>query len=180
MMAARPSPVLARQFLQSARRWPALLVLLGLGSCAEPPKATPVPRAGFYQSLASSSARVDGETARAMISAYRRNKGLEPLALDPSLDAVAEAEVEAMARAGKPGSADAVKARAAALGALAPKANVSAGYHTLPEAFSGWRESAQHDRVLLDPGARRMGIATAYAPDSKYKVYWTLVVAEGP
>ncbi|MET0427810.1 MAG: CAP domain-containing protein, partial [Microvirga sp.] len=45
---------------------------------------------------------------------------------------------------------------------------------------SGWRESPQHNRVLLDPAATRMAIATAYTPDSKYKVYWTLVMAAGP
>ncbi|NNC01122.1 CAP domain-containing protein, partial [Corallococcus exiguus] len=64
-------------------------------------------------------------------------------------------------------------------GAVAPTANLSAGYHTLAEAFSGWRESPQHDRVLLDPRATRMGIATAFTPNSKYKVYWVLVVAAG-
>jgi uncharacterized protein YkwD len=47
----------------------------------------------------------------------------------------------------------------------------------LAEAFSGWRESPQHNRVLLDSRATRIGIATAYAPNSKYKVYWALAVA---
>ena len=56
--------------------------------------------------------------------------------------------------------------------------NLSAGYHTLAEAFSGWRDSPAHNRVMLDGRATRMGIATAYAPGSKYKVYWALVVAE--
>ena len=50
-------------------------------------------------------------------------------------------------------------------------------YHTLAEAFSGWRESAPHNRVMLDAKATRIGIATAYAPKSKYKVYWALAVA---
>jgi uncharacterized protein YkwD len=31
--------------------------------------------------------------------------------------------------------------------------------------------------VLLDSRATRIGIATAYAPNSKYKVYWALAVA---
>ena len=30
---------------------------------------------------------------------------------------------------------------------------------------------------MLDPAAARMGIATAYAPNSKYKVYWAPLVA---
>ena len=44
--------------------------------------------------------------------------------------------------------------------------------------FSGWRDSPQHNRVLLQKSATRIGIATAYAPGSKYKVYWALIVAE--
>src|SRR6476661_1633803 len=55
--------------------------------------------------------------------------------------------------------------------------NVSAGYHTLAEAFSGWRQSKPHNENMLNPRMRRMGIATAYAPASKYKVFWVLVMA---
>jgi uncharacterized protein YkwD len=152
----------------------AVLASLGLSGCIEAPKpAAPA----FYQSLATPSAVVDAAMARDMISAYRRNQGLAPLALDPALQAIAEAEASAMAAADKPASAEAVKAKVAAAGFAGPAANLSAGYHTLPEAFSGWRESAQHNRVMLDRRASRMGIATAYAPGSKYKVYWALILA---
>ena len=64
------------------------------------------------------------------------------------------------------------------LGYAGAQANLSAGYHTLAEAFSGWRDSPAHNAVMLAPRATRMGIATAYAPNSKYKVYWALLVAE--
>ena len=40
-----------------------------------------------------------------------------------------------------------------------------------------WRESAPHDATMLAPRATKMGIATAYAPGSKYKVYWALLTA---
>jgi uncharacterized protein YkwD len=55
--------------------------------------------------------------------------------------------------------------------------NIGAGYHTLAEAFSGWRDSSSHNRNMLLAGATRFGIATAYAPNSKYKVFWALVLA---
>ena len=57
--------------------------------------------------------------------------------------------------------------------------NVGAGYHTLAEAFSGWRDSPPHRANMLNRGVTRMGIATAYAPASKYKVFWALILA-GP
>src|SRR6266487_578944 len=55
--------------------------------------------------------------------------------------------------------------------------NVGAGYHTLAEAFSGWRDSPSHRVNMLLPGATRMGIAAVYTPGSKYKVFWSLILA---
>ena len=56
--------------------------------------------------------------------------------------------------------------------------NISAGYHTLAEAFSGWRDSPPHKANMLNRSATRMGIAAVYAPNSKYKVFWTLIMAQ--
>ncbi|WP_230530348.1 CAP domain-containing protein [Microvirga roseola] len=153
------------------------LSTLALAACQSQPRVQQNRKPSFYASLAQAGAEVDAAMARDMIGAYRRNNGLGPLAVDPGLQAAARAEAEAMAAADRPSSAEAFKARLAAAGFTAPAANLSAGYHTLAEAFSGWRESAPHNRVLLDPQAARIGIATAYAPNSKYKVYWALVVA---
>jgi uncharacterized protein YkwD len=56
--------------------------------------------------------------------------------------------------------------------------NVSAGYHTMAEAFSGWRDSPPHKANMLKGGVTKLGIAASYAPDSKYKVFWTLILAQ--
>ena len=55
--------------------------------------------------------------------------------------------------------------------------NVSAGYHTLAEAFSGWRDSPPHRANMLKNGVTKLGIAASYAPNTKYKVFWTLIMA---
>jgi len=55
--------------------------------------------------------------------------------------------------------------------------NVSAGYHTLAEAFSGWRDSPPHKANMLKGGVTKLGIAASYAPNTKYKVFWTLILA---
>ena len=157
---------------------PALIVgalaVLNLAGCTEPARTS---QPAFYRDLGSASARVDANEARAMISAYRLNAGLSTLALDPALSAAAQQEASAMAAADKPVQAEAVKARLARAGQNGTEANLSAGYRRLAEAFSGWRDSPQHDRVMKTPGATRMGIATAYAPGSKYQVYWALILA---
>jgi uncharacterized protein YkwD len=153
----------------------ALAAMMGLAGCNETPRAT---QPAFYVNLASPTAQVDAEAARATISAYRLNNRLPALTLDAGLQAVALEEARAMARADKPSSAEKLKARLSAQGFAQPEANLSAGYRTLAEAFSGWRESPGHDRVMKAPGATRMGIATAYSPGSKYQVYWALVLAK--
>jgi uncharacterized protein YkwD len=155
-----------------------VLAATSLAACTSvEPRSAVMQVPSVYRSLAQTSAQIDAETARDMFSAYRGNKGLEPWILDEKLQDVAAAEARAMAKADKPKSADVVKARLVGAGFTSPAANLSAGYHTLAEAFSGWRDSPQHNRVLLDARTRRMGIATAYAPGTKYKVYWVLVTA---
>ena len=150
------------------------LAMLGVAGCTEPARTN---QPAFYRDLGSASARVDANEARAMISAYRMNAGLGTLTLDPDLVEAAQHEASAMAAADKPAQAEAVKARLARGGQAGAEANLSAGYRRLAEAFSGWRDSPQHDRVMKTPGAKRMGIATAYAPGSKYQVYWALILA---
>lgn len=163
------------------KRLTCLALTLALAACSAS-EATRVSTGAagpsLYWPMAATGAEIDAGAARDMIAAYRRNKGLPPLALDPGLQRLAETETAAMAAAGRPSQADIVKTVAARMGYPEPAANLSAGYHTLAEAFSGWRESPSHNAVMLDPAATRMGIATAYAPGSKYKVYWALLVAK--
>jgi uncharacterized protein YkwD len=55
--------------------------------------------------------------------------------------------------------------------------NIAAGYRTLAEAFSGWRDSPRHDRGMKDPEMTVVGIGIAQNPNSKYKVFWCLILA---
>lgn len=131
----------------------------------------------LYLPLANSNASLDTTAARDMISAYRKGRGEAALAIDPELQKLAETEAAAMAVADKPSQSRTVRSAIGRLGYKGADANLSAGYHTLAEAFSGWRDSPPHNAVMLMPEATRMGIATAYAPGSKYRVYWALLVA---
>ena len=79
------------------------------------------------------------------------------------------------AAAGKPFN---VRLKAAGYDAKTAAENIGAGYHTLAEAFSGWRDSPSHKANLLLKGATRLGIAAVYTPKSKYKVYWAMIIAE--
>ena len=169
--------------MNRSSKFASLCIALALAGCADAP--TPVQTTGeptMYRSLAASGAVVDADAARAMISLYRSNKGLSTLSIDPGLQRVAEAQARAMAADGKISheSHGSLTQRLNAAGYQKSTAveNVSAGYHTLAEAFSGWRDSPPHNANMLAPGMKRMGIATAYAPGAKYKVFWALVLTD--
>lgn len=157
----------------------ALAVSLGLAGCSSRPATTPP----FYADLARPYVAVDAATASEFISSYRAGNGLGPLAVDPALQRAAEAQAKAMAAANDvqaslaPQNELAARIANAGAGNVYAVENVSAGYRTLAEAFSGWRELPKHNAVMLDPRVTRMGIATAYVPGSKYKVFWSLVLA---
>ena len=157
-----------------------LLVLLMVSGCADTqvPKGQP----SFYRNLAQPGAELDATSAASMISGYRANNGLSGVSVDPELMRLAEAQAQAMASRDKldHNVARAFDERLKAHGyrARAAAENIGAGYHTLAEAFSGWRDSPPHRANMLLGGATRIGIAAVYAPRSKYKVFWALILAE--
>ncbi len=135
----------------------------------------------MYLSMANGGATLDPQAAASMISQYRQNNGLGRVTVDPELVKLAEAQSMAMASRNKLDHD--VKAplakRLSASGYQATSAveNVSAGYHTLAEAFSGWRDSPPHRANMLANNVTKLGIAASYAPNTKYKVFWTLILA---
>lgn len=157
----------------------AMIGLLALGGCVADAPSTEQP--SMYLSMATGGARLDSQAAASMISLYRQNNGLGAVVVDPELMKVAEAQSQAMASRNKLDHD--VKApltrRLDAAGYPADVAveNVSAGYHTLAEAFSGWRDSPPHRENMLNSGVTNLGIAASYAPNTKYKVFWTLILA---
>ena len=153
--------------------------LLMLGGCAAeaPLKEEPA----FYLSMAHGGAKVDPGVAASMISGYRQNNGLGAVVVDPDLIKLADQQSQAMAARNKMDH-DVKGPLAKRIGASGYPAtvaveNISAGYHTLAEAFSGWRDSPPHRANMLKAGVTKMGIAASYAPNTKYKVFWTLIMA---
>jgi uncharacterized protein YkwD len=157
----------------------ALLPLLAACVDARPP---PAPPPAIYASLAAADARLDAETARDLINAYRLNAGLPRLALDPALMREAARQADAMAAGGdvSRGARTDILARLKASGVAAAQAreSVSAGYFTLSDAFSGWRGSPTHDATLTLRRGGRLGIAARHRAGSRHHVYWALIVAE--
>ena len=159
----------------------ALALALALAGCAVADRDPPPGQPTFYRSLAAAGAELDAAAAQSMISGYRANNGLTAVTIDPTLMRLAQEHSRAMATRDKldhnVGRSVQQRMRSSGFDAKVAVENISAGYHTLAEAVSGWRDSPPHRANMLKSGATRMGIAAVYVPGSKYKVFWTLILA---
>ncbi|HUG63556.1 MAG TPA: CAP domain-containing protein [Methylomirabilota bacterium] len=158
-----------------------LLAALCVSACQTPPP--PPVKPTFYEDLGRPGASVDQQKAAEMISGYRARFGVAPVRLDPELSRIAADYARQMAEADKMthslSDASRIGARLKANGYAFDAAgeNIAAGYRTLADAFSGWRDSPAHDRGMKDADMTVVGIGTAYNPNSKYKVFWCLILA---
>jgi uncharacterized protein YkwD len=165
--------------LKPARAVTLCSLTLGLVGCAGDYK--PPEQPSMYRSMAAAGAKVDAPAAASMISGYRRNNGLGTVALDDKLMRMAEDQAQAMASKNRfehdAAGPFAQRVKRSGYDAKVAVENIGAGYHTLAEAFSGWRDSPSHRANMLHSGVTKMGIAAVYSPNSKYKVFWALILA---
>jgi len=156
-----------------------LLGLATLAGCVGDP--APPAQPSFYMSMAGEGASVDATAAASMISGYRGNNGLGAVEVDPELMRIAMDRARTMAEKDKvdrsAGREFTGRLASAGFDGKVAVENVGAGYHTLAEAFSGWRDSPPHRAKMLKGDVNRLGIAAVYAPQSKYKVFWALIMA---
>ncbi len=150
-----------------------LLVALGLGGCVGLPSFETARHP-------TKPVAVDASKALVVISTYRKTHGQSAVSLDPALARVAQRQADAMASADELSHTvdGALPQRLAAGGAdrSAAVENVSAGYDTLDSAVASWRQSPAHNANLLSGPMRRMGIAAARAPTTRFKTFWALVM----
>jgi uncharacterized protein YkwD len=162
-----------------ARLLPLFALALLCACASEQPLPSGEP--GMYRSMAAAGAELDAPAAASMLSGYRANNGLPAVTLDPDLMRLADAQARAMAAHDKLDHSVirdfSGRLKAGGYNARVAAENIGAGYHTLAEAFSGWRDSPPHRDNMLLAGATRIGIAAAFAPKSKYRVFWALILA---
>jgi uncharacterized protein YkwD len=152
-----------------------LVCSLVLAACAfSPTRVT-----GYAPARPFDMTPVNPAEAAQMISAYRQSRGLGPVAVDGRLNAIAQSQANAMARADRVSHdvGGGFSRRMNGFEADAAAENIGAGFHDLPEAMQRWRDSPGHDRNLLNRDVTLIGIASVYAPDTRYKSFWALVLA---
>ena len=138
----------------------------------------------MYDNLGRGDVSVNPQEALNMLNAYRKRHGLSTLTLSEKLNAAAQEEADAMAKAVKvshaltPDLTLIKRLKRANYDPVLATENIGAGYWTLAEAFSGWRDSRSHNKNMLKEGVTEMGIATQFRGDAKYKVFWSLILAK--
>jgi uncharacterized protein YkwD len=156
---------------------------VALAACAQKPAevpetAPPPPLGADARDRAARAVHADPVAAAATVSRYREAHGLSAVAPDPALQRIAQAQADAMAKQNLLSHelAGTLTQRfdAAHLAKATAVENVSAGYFSLDAVMNGWRKSPGHNANLLDPKMRKLGIATAYAPGTRYLVFWAL------
>ncbi len=148
---------------------------VGIDSSARAPK-------GALADRDYSGAQLDADLALKLINDYRATNGLKALRLDPKLTAAAKmhsrdlAKTDRISHYGSDGSSPWDRVKRAGYTAKIAAENVGTGQASLQEVFKGWEQSPGHNRNLLLPGAKDMGIALIADPKTEFKTFWTLVV----
>ncbi|MET0366729.1 MAG: CAP domain-containing protein [Methylobacterium sp.] len=126
---------------------------------------------------------LDEVAAAAAISAYRVQHGLSPVVVDSGLVKAAAFQAGNNARHGQlshdVGGSFTSRMGAAGLARAYAAENLSAGSETFEQVFARWKNSPEHNKNMLIPQIRRIGIARVDAPDTRYKRFWALVMAGG-
>ena len=125
----------------------------------------------------TSTSTAEAAEAAALISAYRVSRGLSPVTVDGRLTQAALHQAKAVAAAGEldHGNFGGRMEQYAVMGHSAE--NLAAGSATIEGTMSQWKASSGHNRNLLLPQARKIGLARA-ASNSRYKHYWALVLGQ--
>lgn len=154
---------------------------LVLASCAGAPPTAPL-SPGSLEKLAA--VRLDSAQAGRILNAYRAERGLGAVRLDPALTAMAQRQADAMARGNAlshdVGGRFTARVHAAGIDSARVAENLGGGAYSTTEVFEDWRKSSGHNANLLMREATRFGIALAKSPNTTYRAWWALVVAAEP
>src|SRR5499433_1860788 len=133
---------------------------------------------GAVVAITSTLAHAEGMAE--MISRYRHAHGLSTVKTDPQLTAIAERQAKAMAASGIMDHSVAGSFASRVSGAHTGMAaeNIAAGTKTWADTFRMWQNSPGHNANLLQAKADSVGVAVARNENTRYKIFWAMVIAE--
>lgn len=117
-----------------------------------------------------------------LVNAFRKQKGLRPLTLEPRLAKAASllstdmSKYDRMSHYGPDGGDIEYRLETAGYNYSVAAENIGAGQITIEEMVDGWKKSPSHAKNMLLADGRHMGIAMSYRPETRFKTFWTLVI----
>lgn len=118
------------------------------------------------------------------VNTLRQAAGVAPVQLDPQLNAAAATHSRDMSVQNRPwlfgsdGSSPLDRAQRVGFRGRVVGENISESYETELETLAAWMNQDNARAVVLDPEARRMGIAWFQEPAGK--LWWTLTMGTDP
>ncbi len=123
------------------------------------------------------------ETMLALVNQQRSEAGLDPLTLNPQLEASAQRHSQDMAandfmeHRGSDGSSPSDRIQQAGYAFSYDGENIAAGQTTPEEAMADWMNETPpndgHRRNILSPNFSEIGFGYAFSATTAYKHYWT-------
>lgn len=126
--------------------------------------------------------KLDPREALKLINQYRVSKGLGKVSINSYLTKTAKAHSRDLAKHdrishyGSDGSNPWDRVERSGYKPQLAAENVGTGQLTIKEVMQGWKDSPGHNKNLLLPDAKHMGIALVYDPKTEYKTFWTLIL----
>lgn len=124
----------------------------------------------------------DLQLAETDLNIYRAQHGLPPVRLHPRLNITAQLHSDDQSimddanHSSSDGSQLDTRMEAQGYDFRMAAENVACGQLSWDVVFQGWKDSPGHNKNLLSAGATDVGIAMTYKKDTKYKVFWTMVL----
>ncbi|MCB5199237.1 CAP domain-containing protein [Loktanella sp. TSTF-M6] len=118
------------------------------------------------------------------VNTLRRAAGVPSVELDPQLTAAAATHARDMQAQNRPwlfgsdGSSPLDRARIAGFRGRILGENIAESYETELETLAAWMKQEDTRRVVLDPAARRMGLA--WSQEANGKLWWTMNMGSDP
>ena len=140
------------------------------------------PQPGILADRDYSRTQLNAEMARDIINAYRKEKGLKPLKLNPELTEAAKnhsrdlSKWDRISHYGSDGSNPWDRVKRSGYKARLAAENVGTGQASFEEVMKGWKNSPGHNKNLLLADAEHMGIALVNEQKTEFKSFWTMVV----
>jgi uncharacterized protein YkwD len=138
--------------------------------------------AGAFNDRDYRHVKLNPHDALKLINAYRASKGLGKVSINSYLTKTAKqhsrdlAKHDRISHYGSDGSNPWDRVERSGYKPQLAAENVGTGQLTIKEVMQGWKDSPGHNKNLLLPDAKHMGIALVYDPKTEYKTFWTLIL----